>query len=106
MKLGLSSNLTVDATINPDFGQVEVDPAVVNLTAFETFFPEKRAFFLEGAQIFGSFGQGGSNSFWGSTPPTRTSSIRGVSAVRRRSTSTTPISLISRPRRRSLVPSS
>jgi Domain of unknown function (DUF5916)/Carbohydrate family 9 binding domain-like len=65
MKLGLSSNLTVDATINPDFGQVEVDPAVVNLTAFETFFPEKRAFFLEGAQIFGSFGQGGSNSFWG-----------------------------------------
>jgi hypothetical protein len=65
MKLGLSSNLTVDATVNPDFGQVEVDPAVVNLTAFETFFPEKRAFFLEGAQIFGSFGQGGSNSFWG-----------------------------------------
>ena len=65
MKLGLSSNLTVDATVNPDFGQVEVDPAVVNLTAFETFFPEKRAFFLEGAQIFNSFGQGGSNSFWG-----------------------------------------
>jgi hypothetical protein len=65
MKLGLSSNLTVDATVNPDFGQVEVDPAVVNLTAFETFFPEKRAFFLEGAQIFSSFGQGGSNSFWG-----------------------------------------
>ena len=65
LKLGLSSNLTVDATVNPDFGQVEVDPAVVNLTAFETFFPEKRAFFLEGAQIFNSFGQGGSNSFWG-----------------------------------------
>ena len=37
----------------------------MNLTAFETFFPEKRAFFLEGAQIFNSFGQGGSNSFWG-----------------------------------------
>jgi hypothetical protein len=65
LKVGLSSNLTVDATVNPDFGQVEVDPAVVNLTAFETFFPEKRAFFLEGAQIFNSFGQGGSNSFWG-----------------------------------------
>ncbi len=65
LKVGLSSNLTVDATVNPDFGQVEVDPAVVNLTAFETFFPEKRAFFLEGAHIFNSFGQGGSNSFWG-----------------------------------------
>ena len=52
-------------TINPDFGQVEVDPAVVNLTAFETFFDEKRPFFLEGAQIFNNFGTGGSNSFWG-----------------------------------------
>jgi hypothetical protein len=65
MKWGLTSNLTVDATVNPDFGQVEVDPAVVNLSAFETFFPEKRAFFLEGAQIFGNFGRLGSNSFWG-----------------------------------------
>ena len=65
MKWGVTSNLTVDATVNPDFGQVEVDPAVVNLTAFETFFPEKRAFFLEGAQIFGNFGRLGSNSFWG-----------------------------------------
>jgi hypothetical protein len=64
-KWGITSNLTGSATVNPDFGQVEVDPAVVNLTAFETFFPEKRAFFLEGAQIFGNFGQGGSNSFWG-----------------------------------------
>jgi hypothetical protein len=44
--------LTLDATINPDFGQVEVDPAVLNLSAFETFFPEKRPFFVEGAQIF------------------------------------------------------
>src|SRR5688572_1011293 len=65
MKYGLTSNLTIDATINPDFGQVEVDPAVVNLTAFETFFEEKRTFFLEGAQIFSNFGSGGSNSFWG-----------------------------------------
>jgi hypothetical protein len=65
VKWGVSSNLTLDATVNPDFGQVEVDPAVVNLTAFETFFQEKRAFFLEGAQIFSSFGTGGSNSFWG-----------------------------------------
>lgn len=65
VKYGLTSNLTVDATVNPDFGQVEVDPAVVNLTAFETFFEEKRAFFLEGAQIFGNFGRGGSNGNWG-----------------------------------------
>jgi len=65
MKYGLTSNLTVDGTVNPDFGQVEVDPAVVNLSAFETFFEEKRAFFLEGAQIFNNFGRGGSNDFWG-----------------------------------------
>jgi hypothetical protein len=65
LKYGLTSNLTIDATVNPDFGQVEVDPAVVNLSAFETFFEEKRAFFLEGAQIFNNFGRGGSNSNWG-----------------------------------------
>jgi hypothetical protein len=64
-KWGAGSSLTVDATINPDFGQVEVDPAVVNLTAFETFYEEKRPFFIEGAQIFGQFGRGGANSFWG-----------------------------------------
>jgi hypothetical protein len=52
VKYGLSSNLTVDATINPDFGQVEADPAVLNLTAFETFFQERRPFFLEGTGIF------------------------------------------------------
>ncbi len=51
-KIGLTSNLTLDATINPDFGQVEVDPAVVNLSAFETFFPERRPFFIEGRSIF------------------------------------------------------
>jgi hypothetical protein len=48
MKLSLTSNLTLTATINPDFGQVEVDPAVVNLSAFETYFPERRPFFVEG----------------------------------------------------------
>jgi hypothetical protein len=47
LKYGLSSNLTLDATINPDFGQVESDPAQLNLTAFETFFDERRPFFLE-----------------------------------------------------------
>ena len=64
IKYGVSSNFTLDATINPDFGQVEVDPAVVNLSAFETYFPEKRPFFLEGANIFNNYGRGGSNSFW------------------------------------------
>jgi hypothetical protein len=52
LKDRLTSNLTLDATLNPDFGQVEVDPAVLNLSAFETFFPEKRPFFIEGAQVF------------------------------------------------------
>lgn len=52
LKYGLPSGLTLTATLNPDFGQVEVDPAVVNLSAYETFFPEKRPFFVEGANIF------------------------------------------------------
>jgi Domain of unknown function (DUF5916)/Carbohydrate family 9 binding domain-like len=65
LKYRFSSNLSLDGTINPDFGQVEVDPAVVNLTAFETFFEEKRPFFIEGANIFGDFGRTGSNNFWG-----------------------------------------
>ncbi len=52
IKYGLTSNLTLTATINPDFGQVEADPSVVNLGSFETFFPEKRPFFTEGAEIF------------------------------------------------------
>jgi len=63
-KVGVTSNLTLNATVNPDFGQVEVDPAVVNLSDFETFFPEKRPFFIEGASIF-NFGYGGSNNNWG-----------------------------------------
>ncbi|HEY0527751.1 MAG TPA: DUF5916 domain-containing protein [Gemmatimonadaceae bacterium] len=52
LKYGLPNGLTLTATVNPDFGQVEVDPAVVNLSAYETFFPEKRPFFVEGASIF------------------------------------------------------
>ena len=51
LKIGLGPNLTLDATFNPDFGQVEADPAEVNLSAFETFFPERRPFFLEGADL-------------------------------------------------------
>jgi hypothetical protein len=52
LKFGLSSNLTLDATVNPDFGQVEADPSVLNLSAFEQFFEERRPFFLEGTGIF------------------------------------------------------
>ena len=52
VKYGLSSNLTLNATINPDFGQVEADPSVLNLSAFEQFFDERRPFFLEGSGIF------------------------------------------------------
>jgi len=51
-KIGVSSNFTIDLTVNPDFGQVESDPSVMNLTAFETFYEEKRPFFLEGVTIF------------------------------------------------------
>jgi hypothetical protein len=51
----VTSNLTLSGTINPDFGQVEVDPAVVNLSAFETYYQEKRPFFVEGSGLF-SFG--------------------------------------------------
>jgi len=57
-KVGLGSNLTLDATINPDFGQVEADPAEVNLSAFETFFPEQRPFFIEGNQLLQGNGPG------------------------------------------------
>jgi hypothetical protein len=50
-KVGLTTNFTLDATVNPDFGQVEADPSVLNLTAYETFYEEKRPFFLEGRKI-------------------------------------------------------
>jgi hypothetical protein len=51
-KYGVTSNLTLDATINPDFGQVEADPSILNLTAFEVRFEERRPFFQEGVQLF------------------------------------------------------
>lgn len=56
VKYGLTGSLTLDATVNPDFGQVEVDPQVVNLSAFPVYFAEKRPFFLEGTDIFQSAG--------------------------------------------------
>jgi len=51
IKMGIGSGLTLDATFNPDFGQVEADPAEVNLSAFPTFFQEQRPFFVENAQL-------------------------------------------------------
>jgi hypothetical protein len=51
-RYGISSSLTLTGSLNPDFGQVEADPSVVNLTAFEAFFPELRPFFIEGANLF------------------------------------------------------
>jgi hypothetical protein len=62
-KIGISSNFTADITLNPDFGQVESDPSVMNLTAFETFYEEKRPFFLEGRNIF-SFDFENANLFY------------------------------------------
>ncbi|MDZ4724237.1 MAG: DUF5916 domain-containing protein [candidate division Zixibacteria bacterium] len=56
LKMGLGPNLTLDATFNPDFGQVEADPADVNLSAFETFFDERRPFFSEGNSVFNGGG--------------------------------------------------
>jgi len=51
LSLGIGSAFSLDATVNPDFGQVEADPAVINLSAFETFFQERRPFFVEDAQV-------------------------------------------------------
>lgn len=65
LRYGLPNGLTLTATVNPDFGQVEVDPSVVNLSAFETFFPEKRPFFLEGSDVL-SFGNVYLNNDYGS----------------------------------------
>jgi Domain of unknown function (DUF5916) len=60
MKMGLGSNLTLEGSINPDFAQVEADPAEVNLSAFETFFQERRPFFIEGNELL----QGGDPSYF------------------------------------------
>jgi len=69
-KIGVTNNMTMDLTINPDFGQVEADPSVVNLSAYETFFTEKRPFFIEGNNItnfglgIGDGGVGNDNLFY------------------------------------------
>jgi len=59
----VTSDMTLNASINPDFGQVEVDPAVINLGVYETFFQEKRPFFIEGSDIFG-FGSGNTGTLF------------------------------------------
>ena len=62
LRTSLGSKLTLNATVNPDFGQVEVDPAVVNLSDAETYFNEKRPFFTEGVSVF-RCGNNGANSY-------------------------------------------
>ncbi|MCG8372320.1 MAG: DUF5916 domain-containing protein, partial [Balneolales bacterium] len=63
IKYGISSDFTLTATINPDFGQVEADPATINLSEFEIFFEERRPFFLEGSDIFNFGGTYSQNTF-------------------------------------------
>lgn len=64
VKVALSSALNMDVTINPNFAQVEVDQQVTNLDRFEIFFPERRQFFLENADLFSSFGTNGAQPFF------------------------------------------
>lgn len=63
-KLALSSSMNLDLTLNPDFSEVEVDQQVTNLSRYELFFPEKRQFFLENADLFGGFGYADLNPFF------------------------------------------
>jgi hypothetical protein len=79
IEVGLGSNATLDATVNPDFGQVESDPSVLNLTAFETFFPERRPFFIQGTDVF-SFPLGLEN-VRGSVRPTELFYTRRIGAI-------------------------
>ena len=67
LKYRVGTNLTLDAAVNPDFGQVEVDPAVINLTAFETRYQERRPFFVEGMDLF-TFQEGGPAGSTGRPP--------------------------------------
>ncbi len=64
VKVGISSGLNLDLTINPDFSQVEVDRQITDLSRFEIFFPERRQFFLENADLFGRFGTSSINPFF------------------------------------------
>ena len=86
LSYGLGAAFTLDATINPDFGQVEADPAVINLSAFETFFEERRPFFVEDARVFDFSLSGGRNQLFytrrvGRSPQGRTPSNTAHSDV-------------------------
>ncbi len=63
-KIGITTGLNLDLTLNPDFSQVDVDRQVTNLTRFNIFFPERRQFFLENADIFNSYGQFANRPFY------------------------------------------
>ncbi|MCP1386500.1 DUF5916 domain-containing protein [Runella salmonicolor] len=63
-KLAVASSMNLDLTVNPDFSQVEVDRQVTNLSRFELQFPERRQFFIENSDLFGSFGFGSVNPFF------------------------------------------
>ena len=63
VQYGITSGITLNATVNPDFGQVEADPATLNLSAYEEFFEERRPFFVKGSSIF-NFGEGESQFFY------------------------------------------
>ncbi len=63
LRTSIGANLTLNATINPDFGQVEIDPAVVNLSDVESFFGERRPFFVEGSTVFRT-GNNGASDYW------------------------------------------
>jgi hypothetical protein len=64
LKYGITPGLNLDLTVNPDFSQVEVDQQVTNLDRFEIFFPERRQFFLENADLFADYGQRGNTPFF------------------------------------------
>lgn len=64
LKYGITPGLNLDLTVNPDFSQVEVDQQVTNLDRFEIFFPERRQFFLENADLFSDYGQRGTTPFF------------------------------------------
>ena len=80
VRYGLTSNITLNATVNPDFGQVEADPAVVNLTAYETFFEEHRPFFVERSDLF-RFAEANGYPFFYSRRVGRTPSLSAAGAA-------------------------
>ena len=106
LKVGLGSHLTLDATVYPDFGQVEVDPAVVNLSDHEVYFPERRPFFIEGADVFQGFGAGARATSGASTGPAPPCCTAGASGGRRRGSCPTTTTRTSRRRPTSWAPPS